>query len=101
MIQMQTVLNVADKHRRAFCDVHQGAHGGSKRRYAGIGDTQGVDQGCRACGRVKRATFPTPWWFVPPRVFAVPTDLAHQVDGNAAVLLNTKLEPIGTRIFGR
>jgi len=38
MIQMQTNLDVAEQFRRAARAVHQGA-GGSKRKYASIGDT--------------------------------------------------------------
>ncbi len=41
-----------------------------------------------------------PWWFVPPRACAARTVRSIKFDGNAAVLLNAKLEPIGTRIFG-
>ena len=47
----------------------------------------------------RKAKFTMPWWFVPPRACAVDGSLIR-FGGNAAVLLNAKLEPIGTRIFG-
>jgi len=48
----------------------------------------------------KRARSTAPWWFAPPRACAVSDGSLVKFDGNAAVLLNAKLEPIGTRIFG-
>ena len=100
MIQMQTKLDVADNSGgiRAVCIK---VLGGSKRRYAGIGDVIKVS--------IKEAT---------PRAKvkkgdvydAVVVRTAHGVrrkdgslirfDNNAIVILNTKLEPVGTRIFG-
>jgi large subunit ribosomal protein L14 len=37
---------------------------------------------------------------VPARAYASPDGSLIRFDGNAAVLLNNQLEPIGTRIFG-
>jgi ribosomal protein L14 len=48
----------------------------------------------------RRARSTTPWWFAPPRACAASDGSLIKFDGNAAVLLNAKLEPIGTRIFG-
>jgi ribosomal protein L14 len=48
----------------------------------------------------RRARSTTPWSFVRPRVCVVQDGSLIKFDGNAAVLLNAKLEPIGTRIFG-
>ena len=48
----------------------------------------------------KKARSTAPWWFAPPRASAARDGSLVKFDGNAAVLLNTKLEPIGTRIFG-
>jgi ribosomal protein L14 len=48
----------------------------------------------------KKARSTAPWWCVPPRAFAASDGSLIKFDGNAAVLLNAKLEPIGTRIFG-
>ena len=77
MIQMQTVLDVADNSgaRRLMCIK---VLGGSKRRYARIGDVIKVSvKEAIPRGKVKKG-----------EVY------------NAVVLLNNKLEPIGTRIFG-
>jgi large subunit ribosomal protein L14 len=100
MIQMQTMLVVADNTgaRRVRCIK---VLGGSKRRYAYIGDVIKVAiQDAAPRGRVKKGEIYS----------AVVVRTAHGVrrkDGsrikfgsNAAVLLNAKLEPIGTRIFG-
>ena len=86
MIQMQSRLDVADNTgaRSVMCFK---VLGGSKRRYANIGDV------------IKVTVYS-----------AVVVRTAHGVrradgsrirfDGNAVVLLNSKLEPVGTRIFG-
>ena len=74
MIQMQSMLDVADNTgaRAVMCIK---VLGGSKRRYAGIGDIIKVTiKDAAPRGRVKRATSTTPWWCVPPRVCVVPTD---------------------------
>lgn len=100
MIQMQTKLNVADNSGgiEAMCIK---VLGGSKRRYANIGDVIKVSiKDAAPRGKVKKGD-----------VFdAVVVRTAHGVrrsdgskisfDNNAIVLLNPKLEPIGTRIFG-
>src|SRR5882757_2226083 len=77
MIQMQTVLDVADNTgaRSVMCIK---VLGGSKRRYASIGDVIKVSiKDAAPRGRVKKG-----------EVY------------DAVVLLTAKLEPIGTRIFG-
>ena len=100
MIQMQTTLAAADNSgaKLLFCIK---VLGGSKRRYAGIGDVIKVSiRDAIPRGKVKKG-----------EVYdAVVVRTKHGVrradgslirfDGNAAVLLTTKLEPIGTRIFG-
>ncbi len=48
----------------------------------------------------KKARFTARWWCVRPRASVVADGSLVKFDGNAAVLLNAKLEPIGTRIFG-
>jgi large subunit ribosomal protein L14 len=103
MIQMQTTLDVADNTgaRRVRCIK---VLGGSRRRYAGIGDVIKVSvMDAAPRGRVKKGEIYN----------AVVVRTAKGVrrkdgslirfpgeKGNAAVLLNAKLEPIGTRIFG-
>jgi len=100
MIQMQTVLDVADNSgaKRVQCIK---VLGGSKRRYAGVGDVIKVSvKEAAPRGKVKKGDV----------YHAVVVRTAKGVrrqdgslikfDGNAAVVLNSKLEPIGTRIFG-
>lgn len=100
MIQMQSHLNVADNSgaRRVMCIK---VLGGSKRRYAGVGDVVRVSvKDAIPRGRVKKG-----------EVYrAVVVRTVHGVrradgskirfDNNAVVLLNTQGAPIGTRIFG-
>jgi large subunit ribosomal protein L14 len=92
MIQMQSRLDVADNTgaKSVMCIK---VLGGSKRRYAGIGDVIKVSiKEAAPRGRVKKGEVYN----------AVGRNDGSLVkfDGNAAVLLNAKLEPIGTRIFG-
>jgi large subunit ribosomal protein L14 len=100
MIQMQTVLDAADNSgaRRIQCIK---VLGGSKRRYAGVGDvikvsvTDAIPRGKVKKGEVYNAVV------VRTRKGVRRKDGSLiRFDGNAAVLLNARLEPIGTRIFG-
>jgi large subunit ribosomal protein L14 len=100
MIQLQTTLTAADNSgaRSLRCIK---VLGGSKRRYATVGDVIKVSViDAIPRGKVKKG-----------EVYdAVVVRTAHGVrrpdgslirfDGNAALLLTNKLEPIGTRIFG-
>ena len=100
MIQLQTMLNAADNSgaRTLMCIK---VLGGTRRRYATVGDVIKVSViDAIPRGKVKKG-----------EVYdAVVVRTAHGVrrpdgslirfDGNAAVLLTNKLEPIGTRIFG-
>jgi len=93
MIQMQSRLDVADNTgaRSVMCIK---VLGGSKRRYASIGDVIKVSiKDAAPRGRVKKGEVYS--------AVVVRTDGSLvKFDSNAAVLLNNKLEPIGTRIFG-
>jgi large subunit ribosomal protein L14 len=100
MIQMQTNLDVADNSgaRRVMCIK---VLGGSKRRYASIGDVIIVSiKDAIPRGRVKKGDV--------HRAVVVRTAFplrrgdgsAIRFDNNAAVLINKQGEPIGTRIFG-
>jgi len=100
MIQMQSMLAAADNSgaRRVMCIK---VLGGSKRRYARIGDIikvtvkDAIPRGKVKKGEVYDAVV------VRTRSGVRRTDGSLiRFDGNAAVLLNPKLEPIGTRIFG-
>ena len=100
MIQMQTNLDVADNSgaKRVMCIK---VLGGSKRRYATVGDTivvsvnEAMPRGRVKKGDVRKAI-----------VVRVSKDIKRKdgstirFDSNAAVLINNQGEPIGTRIFG-
>ncbi len=100
MIQMQTNLDVADNSgaRRVQCIK---VLGGSKRRYASVGDVivvsikEAAPRGKVKKGDVRRAV-----------VVRVAKDIQRpdgsviRFDSNAAVIINNNGEPIGTRIFG-
>jgi large subunit ribosomal protein L14 len=100
MIQMSSVLEVADNTgaRRVMCIK---VLGGSKRRYAHIGDVIKVTvKDAAPRGRVKKGEIYSAV-VVRTRQGVRRGDGAKVAfDSNAAVLLNNKLEPIGTRIFG-
>ena len=100
MIQQETYLKVADNTGAKEIKTIR-VLGGSSRKYANIGDVIKVTvKEAAPRGRVKKGEVYN----------AVVVRTAHGVrrpdgskiafDGNAAVLLNSKLEPIGTRIFG-
>ena len=100
MIQMQTNLDVADNigARRVQCIK---VLGGSKRKTASVGDTivvsvkEAIPRGRVKKGDVMRAV-----------IVRTAKEIRRQdgsiirFDRNAAVLVNTSGEPIGTRIFG-
>ena len=100
MIQMQTILDVADNSgaRRVMCIK---VLGGSKRRYASVGDIIKVavkDPAPR--GRVKKGDVYNAVVVRTAKGVRRPDGALIKFDNNAAVLLNNKLEPLGTRIFG-
>jgi large subunit ribosomal protein L14 len=100
MIQMQSRLAAADNSgaRELMCIK---VLGGSKRRYANIGDVikvtvkDAIPRGKVKKGEVYNAVVVRTRKGVRRRDGSL-----IRFDGNAAVLLNSKLEPIGTRIFG-
>ncbi len=100
MIQTETVLSVADNSgaKKVTCIK---VLGGSRRRYAGVGDVVVVAVREALPGaRVKKGDV--------TKAVIVRTAAATQradgslvrFDGNSAVLLNASGEPLGTRIFG-
>ena len=100
MIQMQTTLDGADNSgaRRLMCVK---VLGGSKRRYAGVGDIikvsvkEAIPRGKVKKGEVYNAVV------VRTRKGVRRADGSIiRFDSNAAVLLNNQAQPIGTRIFG-
>ena len=100
MIQMQTVLDAADNSgaRRIQCIK---VLGGSKRRYAGVGDVIKVTvKDAIPRGKVKKGEIYNAVVVRTRKGVRRKDGSLIRFDGNAAVLLNARLEPIGTRIFG-
>ena len=100
MIQMQTSLNAADNSgaRRVQCIK---VLGGSRRRYASIGDIIKVSvKDAIPRGRVKKGEVYNAVVVRSSKGVRRPDGSVIRFDNNAAVLLNSKLEPVGTRIFG-
>jgi len=100
MIQMQTVLDVADNSgaRRLQCIK---VLGGSKRRYANIGDVIKVSvKEAIPRGKVKKGEVYNAVVVRTRKGVRRPDGSLIRFDGNAAVLLNNQHQPIGTRIFG-
>ena len=100
MIQMQTMLAAADNSgaRRLQCIK---VLGGSHRRYAGIGDIIKVTvKEAIPRGKVKRGEVYSAVVVRTRKGVRRPDGSLIRFDGNAAVLLNNQLQPIGTRIFG-
>ena len=100
MIQMQSVLDVADNTgaRSVMCIK---VMGGSKRRYAGIGDVIKVTvKDAAPRGRVKKGEIYNAVVVRTATGVRRPDGSLVRFDANAAVLLTAKFEPIGTRIFG-
>jgi large subunit ribosomal protein L14 len=100
MIQMQTMLIAADNSgaRKIQCIK---VLGGSKRRYARIGDIIKVTvKDAIPRGKVKKGEVYDAVVVRTRQGVRRPDGSLIRFDGNAAVLLDPKLEPIGTRIFG-
>jgi len=100
MIQTETRLEVADNTgaREVLCIK---VLGGSKRRYASIGDVIKVAiKAAAPRGRVKKGEVYNAVVVRTAQGIRRQDGSLIKFDTNAAVLLNTKLEPIGTRIFG-
>jgi large subunit ribosomal protein L14 len=100
MIQMQSQLEVADNSgaKRVQCIK---VLGGSKRRYASIGDTiivsvkEALPNAKVKKGEVRRAVVVRT-----SKEVARPDGTYIRFDDNAAVLINNQNEPVGTRVFG-
>ncbi len=100
MIQMQSMLNVADNSgaKRVQCVK---VLGGSKRKYAGIGDIivvsvkEALPESKVKKGELRRAVIVRT-----AKAVGRPDGTYIKFDDNSAVLIDNKMEPIGTRIFG-
>lgn len=100
MIQMQSCLDVADNSgaRRVMCIK---VLGGSHRRYANIGDIIKVSiKDAIPRGRVKKGEVYNAIVVRTRKGVRRSDGSVVRFDGNAAVILNNQLQPLGTRIFG-
>ncbi len=100
MIQMQTNLDVADNSgaRRVMCIK---VLGGSKRKYASVGDVIVVSvKEAIPRGRVKKGEVMRAVVVRTARDIRRPDGSVIRFDRNAAVLMTPQMEPVGTRIFG-
>lgn len=100
MIQVQTILNIADNSgaKKAMCIK---VLGGTRRKYASLGDVIVVAiKSVSSGGKVKKGT-------IEKAVIVRTSKEVRRADGsyirfadNAAVIIDEKHEPKGTRIFG-
>lgn len=100
MIQTETMLDIADNSgaRRVQCIK---VLGGSRRRYAGIGDIIKVTvKEAIPRGRVRKGQVLNAVVVRTRKGIRRPDGSVIRFDQNAAVLLNPQNQPVGTRIFG-
>ena len=100
MVQMNTILDVADNSgaKRVMCIK---VLGGSKRKYASIGDVIVVSiREAIPNAKVKKGDVAKAVIVRTKKEIPRPDGSYIRFDGNSAVLINKDNEPIGTRIFG-
>lgn len=100
MIQVESMLDAADNSgaRRVQCIK---VLGGSRRRYAAIGDVIKISvKDAIPRGKVRKGEVLNAVVVRTARGVRRPDGSLIRFDRNAAVLLNSQLQPIGTRIFG-
>ena len=100
MIQMRTILEVADNSgaKRVQCIK---VLGGSRRRYAALGDVIVVSiQEALPGSKVKKGDTARAVVVRTRREYRRQDGSYIKFDDNSAVLINTQQEPVGTRIFG-
>ena len=100
MIQAESMLDIADNSgaRRVQCIK---VLGGSRRRYAGIGDIVKVTvKEAIPRGRVRKGQIMNAVVVRTKKGVRRPDGSRIRFDENAAVLLNPQNQPVGTRIFG-
>ncbi len=100
MIQEQSILSIADNSgaRRVMCIK---VLGGSKRRYAHVGDVIKVAiKEAIPTGKVKKGSVADAVVVRTRKDIKREDGSSIRFDDNAAVLINTQKQPIGTRIFG-
>ncbi|MBI5484657.1 50S ribosomal protein L14 [Geobacter argillaceus] len=100
MVQMQTILDVADNSgaKKLFCIK---VLGGSKRKYAGIGDiiVASVKEALPN-SKVKKGDVVKAVIVRTAKEVGRPDGSYIRFDGNSGVVINNQREPVGTRIFG-
>lgn len=100
MIQQESMLVAADNSGAKTVQVIRVA-GSTDRRYAGVGDIIKVTvKDAIPRGKVKKGEVHNAVVVRTRHPVRRPDGSAIRFDNNAAVLLDNKLEPIGTRIFG-
>jgi large subunit ribosomal protein L14 len=100
MVQVSTVLNVADNSgaRKVRCIK---VLGGSKRRYASIGDIIVVSvKEAIPNSKVKKGSVVKAVVVRTAKEVGRPDGTYIRFDHNSAVLIDDQREPVGTRIFG-
>ncbi|MEE9549036.1 MAG: 50S ribosomal protein L14 [Candidatus Binatia bacterium] len=100
MVQMSTVLNVADNSgaRKVLCIK---VLGGSKRKYASIGDIIVVSiKEAIPNSKVKKGDVMKAVVVRTAKEIGRPDGTYIRFDSNSAVLIDNQREPVGTRIFG-
>jgi len=100
MIQMQSILDVADNSgaKKLFCIK---VLGGSKRKYAGIGDI--IVASVREAlpnSKVKKGDVVKAVIVRTAKELGRPDGSFIRFDDNSGVVINNQKEPVGTRIFG-
>src|SRR3954469_9777245 len=100
MIQVHSILEIADNSgaRKVMCIK---VLGGSRRKYAALGDIIVVSiKECLPGTKVKKGDTAKAVVVRTRREYQRPDGSYIKFDGNSAVLINDQREPIGTRIFG-
>lgn len=100
MIQVQSVLDIADNSgaRKVFCIK---VLGGSKRRYANVGDIIVVSiRDALPNSKVKKGSVMKAVIVRSKKGLRRPDGSVIRFDNNSAVLIDNQKQPIGTRIFG-
>lgn len=100
MIQVTTKMEVADNSGAKVVECIK-VLGGSRRRYAGLGDIVVVSvKECLPNTKVKKGDVMKAVIVRTAQEFRRPDGTYIKFDKNSAVLINPQREPIGTRIFG-
>ena len=100
MIQMRAILDVADNSGAKSVQCIK-VLGGSRRRYAGLGDIIKVSiKEVIAGSKVKKGDVATAVVVRTKKIYTRPDGSLIRFDVNSAVLVDAKGEPVGTRIFG-